>query len=164
MPPLQYTIWSHYWNWDLVGSTGGPDWSRLMSMVVPSRSHSRFLIDQLDFGFKFPHVHPRVSADLIKPFVQPSTCMLRPGEVDIPLVGDASRPIQQLVARAPARGRPPFSGRRSYQYKIRFKALDSHYDVWLTEKMLRTKHPELAPDLIAACDAQYQSTGVPGRA
>jgi hypothetical protein len=76
---------------------------------------------ELDFGFKFPHVHPRVSADLIKPLVQPSTCTLRPGEVDIPLVGDASRPIQQLVARAPARGRPPFNGRRSYQLQDPFQ-------------------------------------------
>jgi hypothetical protein len=112
----------------------------------------------------FPHVHPRVSADLNKPLVQPSSCTLRPGEVDTPLVGDASRPIQQLVSCAPARGRPSFSGRRSYQYKIRFTGLDSHYDVWLTEKMLRTKHLELAPDFIAVCDAQYQSTWVPGRA
>jgi hypothetical protein len=119
---------------------------------------------QLDFGFKFPHVHPRVSADLMTPFLQPSTFTMRTGEVDIPLVGDASRPIQQLVARSPARGRPPFNGRRSYQYKIRFKTLDSHHDVWLSEKMIRTKHLDLAPDLIAECDAQYQSTGVPGRA
>jgi hypothetical protein len=36
----------------------------------------------LDLGYKFPHVHPLVSADVIKPFVQPSACALRKGEVD----------------------------------------------------------------------------------
>jgi hypothetical protein len=69
-------------------------------------------------GFKFPHVHPRVSADLIKPFVQPSACALRPGEADFPIVGDASRDIEVLLARAPARGRPPQKGRRIYQYNV----------------------------------------------
>jgi hypothetical protein len=110
---------------------------------------------QLNMGFKFPHVHPRVSADLIKPFVQPSACALRPGEADFPIVGDASRDIEVLLARAPARGRPPQKGRRSYQYKCRFKALDALYDLWLTEKNLRLMHPESAPALIAACDARY---------
>jgi hypothetical protein len=112
---------------------------------------------QVDFGFKFPHIHPRVNADLIRPFVQPSSCALRPNESDVPLVGDADRPVQVLVARAPARGRPPIQGRRSYQYKCRFKDLDAHYDLWLTEKVLRLKHPDLAPSLIAECDARYQS-------
>lgn len=110
---------------------------------------------QLDLGFKFPHVHPRVSADLIKPFVQPSACALRPGEADFPVIGDATRDIEVLLARAAARGRPPVNGRRSYQYKCRFRALDAHYDLWLTEKNLRLMHPESAPALIAACDAKY---------
>jgi hypothetical protein len=112
----------------------------------------------VDFGYKFPHVHPRVSADVIKPFVQASACRLRPHEVDVPLVGDPDREIEVLVARAAARGRPPVKGRRSYQYKCRFSKLDAHYDLWLTEKTLRSKHPEQAPSLIADCDAKYQPT------
>jgi hypothetical protein len=108
----------------------------------------------LDLGYKFPHVHPHVSADVIQPFVQLSACALRKGGIDFPVVGDASRPIEFLVARAAARGRPP---RQGYQYRFRFKALDAHYDVWLTEKKLRTVHPEHAPSLIADCDAKYQS-------
>jgi hypothetical protein len=111
----------------------------------------------VDFGYKFPHVHPRVSADVIKPFVQASACAFRPHEVDVPLVGDPSREIEVLVSRAAARGRPPVKGRRSYQYKCRFRKLDAHYDLWLTEKTLRSKHPETAPSLIAACDAKFQS-------
>jgi hypothetical protein len=110
---------------------------------------------QLNMRFKFTHVHPCVSADLIKPFVQPSACALRPGKADFPIVGDASRDIQVLLAHAPARGRPPQKGRRSDQYKCRFKALDALYDLWLTEKNLRLMHPESAPALIAACDARY---------
>lgn len=100
---------------------------------------------QLDLGFKFPHVHPRVSADPIKPFVKPSACALRPGEADFCLVGDATRDIEILLARATARRRPPQKGRRSYRYKFRFKALDAHYDLWLTEKNLRIMHPVQLP-------------------
>jgi hypothetical protein len=66
-------------------------------------------------------------------------------------------PIECLVARAAARGRPPRQGRRSYQYKCRFKTLDAHYDVSLTEKKLLVMHPNSAPSLIAACDAKHQS-------
>jgi hypothetical protein len=45
----------------------------------------------LDLGYKFPHVHPLVCADVIKPFVHPCACVLRKGEVDFPVIGDASR-------------------------------------------------------------------------
>ena len=109
----------------------------------------------IDFGFKFPHVHPRVSANLLRPFVQPSTCALRFDEPDYPLVGDGSRPIEILMARRAGRGRPPQHGRPSYQYKIRFRNLDALYDCWMTEKELRCKHPDSAPSLIADCDARH---------
>jgi hypothetical protein len=109
----------------------------------------------LDFGFKYPHIHPRVNADLLRPFVQPSACSLRPGERDFPLVGDASKPIETLLARRSSRGRPPKDGRPSYQYKVQFKNLDALYDVWMTERQLRDMHPEIAPSLIADCDATY---------
>jgi hypothetical protein len=114
----------------------------------------------VDIGHKFPHVHPRVSADVIKPFVQASACRLTPHEVDVSLTGDPSREIEVLVTRAAARGRPPVKGRRSYQYKCRLCKLDAHYDLWLTEKTLRSKHPEKTPSLIADCDAKYQPTEV----
>ena len=105
----------------------------------------------LDLGFKYPRVHPRMSADVIKPFVQPSACALRSGEADFACVGDASRDIEVSLARAAARGRPPSAGHRSYQYKCRFKNLDSHYDLWLTEKNLLLMHPtQLPPSLLLA--------------
>jgi hypothetical protein len=49
---------------------------------------------------------------------------------------------------------PPMKGRQSYQYKCRIKAVNAHYDLWLTEKNLRLIHPDSAPSLIAACDAK----------
>jgi hypothetical protein len=113
---------------------------------------------ELSLGFKFPNVHPRVNAELLRPFVQPSSCAFRKHQSDYPLIGDATRPLESLVARASARGRPPRVGRRSYQYKCKFKHLDSHYDLWITEKKLRAMHPVEAPPLIAACDARYPST------
>ena len=110
---------------------------------------------ELSLGSKFPNVHPRFNAEVLRPFVQPSSCAFRKHQADHPVIGDASRPIESLVARAPARGRPPASGRRSYQYKCRFEDLDAHYDIWLTEKQLHNRHPERAPSLIASCDARY---------
>ena len=110
----------------------------------------------VDFGFKYPHIHPRVNADLLRLFMQPSACSLRTGESDYPLVGDANRPIETLLARRSGRGRPPRSGRPSYQYKVQFRDLDAMYDVWITERQLRDLHPETAPTLIADCDATYQ--------
>jgi len=109
----------------------------------------------VDFGAKFPNANALVNADLLRPFVQPSSTPLRHAEDDFPLVGDPNRPIERLVSRARARGRPPAHGRPSFQYRVRFSDLDSHYDVWLTEKELHTKHPDVAPSLIAACDEQY---------
>lgn len=109
----------------------------------------------IDFGSKFPHASDLVNADLLRPYVQPSSTPLRHAEDDFPPVGDPNRPIETLVARARARGRPPSHGRPSFQYRVRFKHLDSHYDIWLTEKELLTKHPDFAPSLIAAYDAQH---------
>jgi hypothetical protein len=87
--------------------------------------------------------------------VQHTACSLRPGERDFPCVGDASRPIETLLARRSSRGRPPKDGPPSYQYKVEIKDLDALYDVWMTERQLRDMNPEIAPSLIAACDATY---------
>jgi hypothetical protein len=87
----------------------------VVSRFLPCRCNfSHPYVYHLDLGYKFSHVHPRVSADVIKPFVQPSACALRKGEVDFPVIRDASRPIDCLVARAAARGRPPRQGRLSF--------------------------------------------------
>ena len=110
----------------------------------------------VDFD-KFPHASNVVNADLLRPYVQPSSTPLRHAEDEFPTVGDPNRPIETLVARARARGRPPAHGRPSFQYRVRFKDLDSHYNLWLTEKELHTRHPDVAPSLIAACDATYDS-------
>ena len=90
--------------------------------------------------------------------MQPFACSLRTSEGDYPLVGDSNRPIEPLLARRSARGRPPQSGRPSYQNKVEFRDLDAMYDVWMTERQLRDLHPETAPTLIADCDATYQSS------
>ena len=52
-----------------------------------------------DFGFRYPHIHPRVNAGLFHSFVQSSACSLRIGESHHPLVGNASTPIETLLAR-----------------------------------------------------------------
>jgi hypothetical protein len=43
---------------------------------------------------------------------------------------------------------------------VQFYKLDAHNDLWLTEKKIRSKHPEKAPSLIADCNAKYQPTEV----
>ena len=138
--------------------SGPPFWPVLGPFSISAIPHP--YVYELSFGWKFPHAHPRVNAELLRPFVQPSSCAFRKGESDFPVLGDANRPIEDLIARAPARGHPPAAGRRSYQYKCRgrFEKLDAHYDLWLTERQLRALHPERALPLMAACDARYQST------
>ena len=108
-------------------------------------------------GSKFSSASNLFNADLLRPYVQPSSTPLRHAEDDLPTVGDPNRPIETVVSRARARGRPPASGRPSFQYRVRFKDLDSHYDLWLTETELHTRHPDVAPSIIAACDARYNS-------
>ena len=114
----------------------------------------RLYVYVVDFGAMFPNANALVNADLLRPFVQPSSTPLRHAEDDFPLVGDPNWPIERLVSRARARGCPSAHGRPSFPYRVRFADLDSH-DVWPTEKELHTKHPDVAPSLIAACDEQY---------
>jgi hypothetical protein len=132
------------------GDHAGISTSDLLSDSFDSKSPTRFVgpfvtvalqnptVCEFELESSFPmSIHIRV--DLNKPFMRLSNCALRPGEVDIPLVGEASptrgrRRIQQLVARAPVRGCPPFSSRRSYHSAIRFKAPDTHFDVWISEE------------------------------
>lgn len=106
-----------------------------------------------DFDSKFLHPSNSANADLLRPYVQPSSTPLQHDDDNFIPVGDPDRPTETLVARARARGRPPAHGRPSFQYRVRFKHLDSHYNLWLSEKELHTRHLDVAPSLIAACVA-----------
>jgi hypothetical protein len=52
--------------------------------------------------------------------------------------------IESLVGRQQSRGRPRTDGRPHYRYRVHFQDRDSHYDMWLTERVLRQRYPTSA--------------------
>jgi hypothetical protein len=121
--------------------------------IVAHTAPSAYVVD---FGEKYPRAHATVSADLLRPCVQPSSCPLRHAEPDYPIVGDSEdkKTPETLVARQRWRGRPPAVGRPIFQYRVRFQNHDPHYDVWLPERELRARYPDSAPSLIQDCDVR----------
>jgi hypothetical protein len=115
---------------------------------------------QIDFGAKFPNTHNHVNVDILRPYVQPSASRgLRPDEQDLPAIGGTGpdTEIEILVGRQRSRGRPRTDGRPHYQYRVRFQDRDSHYDMWLTERVLRQRYPTSGPRLIEDYDAAATS-------
>jgi hypothetical protein len=96
---------------------------------------------KVDFGDKFPGLSAHINVSDIRPYAQPSTT-LRSGQDDEPLIGaDERKPIEALTAQTRARGRPSRQTGPALQYKVKFKGLDCHHSVWLTEKVLRERYP-----------------------
>jgi hypothetical protein len=95
---------------------------------------------QIDFGAKFSNTLNHVNVDILRPSIHPSASRgLRPGEPDLPaIVGTGpDTKIESLEDRQRSWGRPSTDGRPHYQYRVRFQDRDSHYDMWLTARVLR---------------------------
>jgi hypothetical protein len=106
---------------------------------------------ELELGDAYSGISPVFNVDRLRPYHQPSSTPRTRSQRDAPPIGSAElRVPDRVLDRKQARGRPAAGGRPHYQYLIRFRDLDVHYDRWLTTKQLHESYPADAKRLIEA--------------
>jgi hypothetical protein len=109
---------------------------------------------KLGFGEKYPGLSPYLNITDLRPYILTLLHLPTPTTGRSAAYGRHQRPTcWAIIAQARARGRPTKDGRFGLQFQVKFQNLDSHYNVWLSEKRLREYYPDKADSLIAKFNA-----------